>query len=127
MAKKILIVEDETILAEMYRDKLIQAGFEVVSAYSAEEALKILQKEVPDLILLDILLPRENGVSFLARIKKNPKLSSIPVVAFSNYDDPETKKQAFKLEVKDYLIKTNYTPRKIIERVKSYLRDEKSS
>ena len=121
MVKKILIIEDEIILAEMYRDKFIQAGFKVVSVYSAEEALKILQKEVPDLILLDILLPRENGVSFLARIKKNPKLSSIPVVAFSNYDDPETKKQAFKLEVKDYLIKTNYTPRKIIERVKSYL------
>lgn len=121
MAKKILIVEDETILIEMYRDKFVQAGFEVVLAYSAEEAFKILQKEIPDLILLDILLPRENGVSFLARIKKNPKLSSIQVMAFSNYDDPETKKQAFKLGVKDYLIKTNYIPSEIVAKIKQLL------
>lgn len=121
--KKILIIEDEKILAEMYQDKFTQAGFEVIVAYSAEGALTILQREVPDLILLDILLPRENGVSFLAKMRKNPKLSSIPVVAFSNYDDPKTKKQALKLGVKDYLIKTSYTPQEIIEKVKGYLND----
>ncbi len=120
--KKILIVEDEKILAEMYQDKFTQAGFRVILTYSAEEAIKILQKEIPDLILLDILLPRENGVSFLAEIRKDPKLSSIPVVAFSNYDDPETKKQAFKLGVKDYLIKTSYTPQEIIKKIKGYLK-----
>ncbi len=119
--KKILIVEDEIILAGMYQDKFTQAGFEVILAYSAEEASKILRKEIPDLILLDILLPKENGVSFLAKMRKNPKLSSIPVVAFSNYDDPKTKKQAFKLGIKDYLIKTSYTPQEIIEKVKGYL------
>ncbi len=125
--KKILIVEDETILAEMYQDKFTQAGFEVVLAYSAEEAFEILRREIPDLILLDILLPRENGISFLAKMRKNPKLSSILVVAFSNYDDPGTKRQAFKLGVKEYLIKTNYTPNEIVERVKSYLKDAANS
>lgn len=127
MTKKILIVEDEKILADMYQDKFTQAGFEIVLAYSAEEAHKILQKEIPDLILLDILLPRENGISFLTSLKKKPELASIPVVAFSNYDDPETKKQAFKLKIKEYLIKTDYTPKEIIEKVKTYFKDEKSS
>ncbi len=121
MNKKILIVEDEKILAEMYKDKFIQTGFEVVLAYSAEDAFKILQKEKPDLILLDILLPRTNGIGFLTRIKQNPELSSIPVIAFSNYDDAETKGEAFRLGVKDYLIKTSYTPQEIIDKVKSYL------
>ena len=120
--KRILIIEDEKILAEMYRDKFIQTGFEIISAYSAEQGLEIFQKETPDLILLDILLPRENGVSFLAKIKKNPKFSSISIVAFSNYDNPEIKKQALELGVKDYLIKTIYTPQEIIEKIKNYLK-----
>jgi len=121
MEHKILIIEDEKVLAEMYKDKFIQAGFEVILAYSSEEALKVLQKEKPDLILLDILLPRINGIGFLTRIKKDPELSLIPVIAFSNYDDAETKGEALRLGVKDYLIKTNYTPQEIIEKVKTYL------
>jgi len=121
MEHKILIIEDEKVLAEMYKDKFIQAGFEVILAYSSEEALKVLQKEKPDLILLDILLPRINGIGFLTRIKNDPGLSLIPVIAFSNYDDAETKGEALRLGVKDYLIKTNYTPQEIIEKVKTYL------
>ena len=121
MEHKILIIEDEKVLAEMYKDKFIQAGFEVILAYSSEDALKVLRKEKPDLILLDILLPRINGIGFLTRIKNDPGLSLIPVIAFSNYDDAETKGEALRLGVKDYLIKTNYTPQEIIEKVKTYL------
>ncbi len=121
MAKKILIVEDEKILGEMYYDKFIQAGFEVILAHSAEEGIEVVSKEKPDLILLDILLPRANGVSFLAKLRKIPEFSSIPVVVFSNFDDPETKKKALQLGIKEYLIKTNFTPQEIVEKVKSYL------
>jgi len=128
MIYKILVIEDEKILAEMYKDKFSEAGFEVISAFSAEDALEILPKNKPDLILLDILLPRENGIGFLTKIKKIPDFSSIPVVAFSNYDDIETRIKAFRLGVKDYLIKTSYTPREIIDKVKSYLQnDEKNT
>lgn len=122
MAKKILIIEDEKILAEMYHDGFTQAGFEVVMAYSAEEAIEAALKEKPDLILLDILLPRENGIGFLGKLRKNPKIASIKVVAFSNYDDPDTKKEALEFGVEDYLIKTNYTPQEIIEKIKDYLK-----
>ncbi len=121
--KKILIIEDEKILVEMYRDKFTQAGFEIALANSAEEGIKAAFKEKPDLILLDILLPRENGISFLAWLREQPEISSIPVVAFSNYDDPETKKEALRLGAKDYLIKTSYTPQEIIEKVKNYLKN----
>jgi len=120
--KKILIIEDEKILAEMYRDKFAEAGFEVFLAFESREGLEIAKKEKPDLIVLDILLPTENGLVFLSWLKKDPEISSIPVVAFSNYDDPETKKQAFKLGVKDYLIKTNYTPQEVVNKVKSHLK-----
>jgi len=122
MAKKILIVEDEKILAEMYEEKFSQAGFGVILAFDSREGFILAKREKPDLILLDILLPRENGVFLLEALRKDPEVASIPVVVFSNYDDPETKGQAYRLGVKDYLIKTNYTPKEIVEKVKSHLK-----
>ena len=123
--KKILLVEDEKILAEMYKDKFTEAGFEVFLALEAKEGLKLAKKERPDLIILDILLPRENGITFLTWLRKDEEISSIPVVAFSNYDDPATKREAAKLGVKEYLIKTNYTPSEIVAKIKQLLADER--
>jgi len=122
MAKKILLVEDEKILAKMYRDKFTEAGFEVSVTFEAKEGLEMAKKEKPDLIVLDILLPKENGITFLTWLRKTPEISSLAVVAFSNYDDPETKKTALRLGVKDYLIKTNYTPKEIVKKIKNYLK-----
>ena len=121
--KKILIIEDEKMLGEMYRDKFIQAGFDAVLAETAEQGVEATCKEKPDLILLDILLPRTNGIGFMEWLKKQKELSSIPVIAFSNYDDPEAKKEAAALGIKDYLIKTNYTPQEIVDKVKSFLKN----
>jgi DNA-binding response OmpR family regulator len=120
MTKKILLVEDEKLLSEMYSDKFREAGFEVISTKEAEEALELAKKEKPDLIVLDILLVRANGISFLQKLRETPDIAFTPVVAFSNYDDPSAKKEAFRLGVKDYLIKTNYTPQGIIEKIKGY-------
>src|SRR3989338_1689942 len=119
--KKILLIEDEKILGEMYKEKFTQAGFEVVWADSAEKGIEVILEVKPDLVLLDILLPRGNGISFLKKLKELPEIVSCPVVAFSNFDDPETKKQAFELGVKEYLIKTNYTPSEIVAKIKQLL------
>lgn len=118
--KKLLIVEDEKILSEMYQDTFSQAGYEVFLAYTSEEGIETVRRERPDLILLDILLPQESGVVFLQRLKKDPDISSIPVVAFSNYDDPKTRKEAINLGVRAYLLKTDFTPKDIVEKVKEY-------
>ncbi|MEK7510031.1 MAG: response regulator [Patescibacteria group bacterium] len=119
--KKILIVEDEKILAEMYRDVFTREGFDVHSAFTEKEALELAATGKPDLILLDILLPEANGISFLKEKNKRPAIASIPVIAFSNFDDIETKREAFQLGVQDYLIKTNYTPQQIVSRVNEYV------
>jgi two-component system alkaline phosphatase synthesis response regulator PhoP len=121
MAKKILIVEDEKILSDMYAEKFQEAGFSVILAPEAEEGLEVAKKEKPDLIILDILLPKGDGISFLQKIREEPGLSLTPVVVFSNFDDPATKKAAFRLGVKDYLIKTNYTPHEITEKIKGIM------
>lgn len=119
---KILIVEDELILAEMYQEKFEEGGYEVDFVLSSEEAFNYLKNKRPDLILLDILLPRENGINFLKKFKTNKEISEIPVVAISNYDEPKTKKEAFELGVKAYLIKTQYTPTELLEEIKKYLK-----
>lgn len=122
MPKKILIVEDEKILRDMYAQKFSRAGLKVLSAVDAKEGLEITKKEKPDLILLDILLPKENGIFFLKKLREDPEIAQSEVVAFSNFDDPEAREEAEKLGVKSYLIKTDYTPREIVEKVKEYLK-----
>lgn len=119
--KKVLIIEDEKILLEMYRDKFKKGGLRIIEAQDAQEGLDVAKKQKPDLIILDILLPRENGLLFLEKKKNIPEISSIPVIAFSNFDDPETKEKAIMLGVKDYIIKSNYTPGEVLEKIKKYL------
>ena len=113
---KILVIEDEPMLREMYTHKLSQSGLEVVSADDAEQGLKMIEQEKPDIVLLDILLPNKNGIYVLEQLRSNPKTSRTRVIAFSNYNDPNTKKQAKELNVLDYLIKTDYTPQEIVQK-----------
>jgi two-component system alkaline phosphatase synthesis response regulator PhoP len=124
---KILIIEDEKILAEMYRDKFEEEGYEIRLAFSSEEAFDYLKREKPDLILLDILLPGESGIGFLKKFKEIKRLSKIPVVAFSNYDEPKTKKEALELGAKAYLIKTQYTPKGLLEEVKKFFKAKRKT
>jgi len=118
--KKILIIEDEKFLVEMYKVKLEKENFQVISAFSSEEAIEALREDIPDLILLDILLPRKNGIIFLEEIKKIKLTSKIPIIVFSNYDDSLTKERAKQLGAKDYLIKTEFTPKQLLEKIKEY-------
>jgi two-component system, OmpR family, alkaline phosphatase synthesis response regulator PhoP len=118
---KILIVEDEKILSEMYVERFIQEGFEVVHADSAEKGYELARAEKPDLVILDILLLGDTGIDFLKTLRKDPVISQTPVIAFSNYDDVPTKKEAFALGVRDYLIKTAYTPQGIVDKIKEFL------
>ena len=119
--KTILIVEDEEMLSEMYQELFEREGFAVVTAATGQEAVRAAESEKPDFVLLDILLPQENGIYFLEQKKKRPGIEAIPVLAFSNFDDPQIKKSAFRLGAKDYLIKTNYTPQEILQKVRGYL------
>lgn len=120
--KKILLVEDEKVLAEMYKDKIESEGHRVDWAFSVDEALDYLKTKKYDLILLDILLPKENGISFLKRLKELKEDLKIPIVAFSNYDDPSARKEALALGVKAYLIKTQYTPRELLAEIEKFLK-----
>ncbi len=118
--KKILLIEDEKTLIDLYTEGFTDAGFDISAVLSAEEGLEATKKEKPDLIILDILLPRENGIYFLEELRKDPKIASTPVVVLSNLDDPETRERAAKLGAKEYLIKTDYAPHELIEKIKDF-------
>jgi two-component system, OmpR family, response regulator VicR len=119
MKKKILIVEDERLLADLYRDKIKRAGHDPHLAYSAEDGIIQFNKIKPNLVLLDMLLPRENGLFFLRAMKE--QRHKTPVVVLSNYDDPATRKQAFLLGAREYFIKTSLTPQQMLDRIVKYL------
>jgi len=118
---KLLIIEDEPVLREMYAQIFTEQGINVVSAESAEEGLIMAEQEMPDLIVLDILLPKASGIEMLQQLRDNPQTADIKVVAFSNYDDKIAKDKAAELKALDYLIKTDYTPQEIVEKIKFYL------
>jgi len=119
---KILVIEDEQFLVEMYKTKFELENFQVISAFSSEQAISILKKKKPDLILLDILLPKKSGLIFLEEIRKIKNISKVPVIIFSNYDDPIAKKKAERLGVEDYLIKTEFTPKQLLGKIKRHFK-----
>ncbi|MCD6232838.1 response regulator [bacterium] len=120
--KKVLIIEDEKLLRDMYAHKISERGFEVFLADSAEEGLKVLKEKKPDLVLLDILLPAKNGTFVLKELKTSLDNLKPKVIVFSNYDDPVIKKKALDLGAEEYLIKTQFTPNGILEEIEKYLK-----
>lgn len=119
--KKILVVEDDTYLANAYRVKLTKVGFEVKNASDGEEALIILQTYIPDLILLDIVMPRKDGFATLEEIKKNEKLKNIPVILASNLGQKEDMDRGMKLGAVGFFVKTDFTLNNLIEKINKIL------
>src|SRR4051794_14499053 len=118
---KIMLVEDDAILVEMYAAKFELEGHETVVATNGEECLKLLETVKPDIILLDILMPKMNGFHVLKEIKKQPELRAIPVILLTNLGEAEVdmnQELAHALGVHDYLIKSHHTPDEVIAKVK---------
>ena len=122
MAKKILIIEDEQILVGMYADRFRQEKWKVTTATTKDEGLKLTKKEKPDIVLLDILLFDGHGIEYLTVKKEDKAIAKIPVVVFSNLDDPKTKEESLKLGALEYLLKTDYTPQELLHKIDSYLK-----
>jgi len=118
---KILIIEDEPNLLEMYRIYLEKADYHPITASDGKTGLELAQKEKPDLIILDILLPEINGWMLLKRFKSDPRLKKIPVLIFSNLGQPEEIKKGLQLGGDDYLLKTDLTPKELLEKIKKML------
>jgi CheY-like chemotaxis protein len=107
---RVLLVEDDTALAQMYRTKLERDGYTVQVAGDGEEALGVLSGELPDLIFLDVRLPRMDGLTFLERLRAAERTKNLPVVIVSNYSEAELVARGLQLGALEYLIKSQTTP-----------------
>lgn len=120
-AKKILIVEDEPNLLELYTIALEQAGFVVSTAEDGETGYLLAKGKRPDLILLDILMPKVDGYEMLRRLKKDADTKRVSVVIFSNLSQKEEIEKGLKLGAKDFIIKTSITPMALVGKVKQWV------
>ncbi|MDZ7798022.1 MAG: response regulator [Patescibacteria group bacterium] len=122
--QKILLVEDDTFLSGMYVSKLDIEGFETVLASEGKQGLKMVKQENPDLILLDIILPKMDGFEILKEIRKDKKTKDIPVILLTNLGQKKDVDKAFNLGAVDYLIKAHFMPSEVVEKIKKTLRKE---
>ena len=117
MAKKILIVEDEEIMVSLLQKKLIKEGYEISVARDGDEGIRAIKEVKPNLILLDIIMPKMGGFEVMEEMNKNKELKKIPVVVISNSGQPVELDRAQKLGAKDWLIKTEFDPQEVIDKV----------
>lgn len=123
---KILMIEDDLFLRKLYRDQFTLAGFHFIEAINGVEGINKVVGEEPDLVLLDLILPRKNGFDVLADMKKNRKTKHIPVIILSHLPQESDIQEGFRLGAKDYLVKTDVRLSDVVEKVKQVLREEKT-
>ncbi len=119
-AKRVLLTEDDLSLLKIYGNKLKISGFEVLLATTGDEALRKAQTEKPDIILLDLILPGQDGFVVLEELKKNEQTNSIPVIILSNLGQPSDIERGKKLGAVDYLIKSDVSLADLVAKVKKY-------
>lgn len=117
----ILIIEDEKPIMSILKMKLNSEDFKTLEATDGESGLEIALKSHPDLILLDIMLPIMDGVTFLEKLRKNSWGNKVPVIILSNLNDAKTVEESRAKGVYDYLVKTDWKLEDVIAKVKSTL------
>jgi CheY-like chemotaxis protein len=119
--KTILFVEDEQTLQKTLGDALSKVGYKVINAMDGETGLKLAQTKMPDLVLLDIVLPKKEGFEVLAALKEDPKTRDIPVIILTNLEKMEDIEKALRLGATTYLVKTEYALENVMEKIKKCL------
>lgn len=119
--KRILIVEDDSFVMDIYQTKLGQSDYEVTGAANGLEALKKMEEGSFDLVLLDIIMPYMDGLEVLKKIKADEKNKNLPIILLTNLSQKEEVDKGLGLGANDYLIKSHFTPSEVLEKIKTYL------
>lgn len=121
MAKKILVVEDEATLQKALVEVLEQSGYDAIFALDGELGSEMAASELPDLILLDVILPKKDGFEVLKGLKADPKTAKIPVIILTNLSDISSVQQALDLGANSYLVKADFHLDEVIKKVEQTL------
>ena len=123
---KILLVEDDRFLIKAVYTKLTQKGFEVVLANDGDEAISKAKTEKPELVLLDMVLPKKSGFEVLRALKGDPETASIPVFILSNLAQDQDIQEGKALGAEDYIVKSNTSLSAIVDKVANFLAAKKT-
>lgn len=126
LIKKILIVEDDSFISDMYKAKLEYLGYDIKIAENGKVGLELATSFNPDLILLDIVMPEKDGFELLSDLKKDEKLKDLPVILLTNLGRREDIEKGFKMGANDYIIKAHFTPQEVVEKVNKILKEKKA-
>jgi DNA-binding response OmpR family regulator len=121
---RVLFVEDDPTVAQMYRLKLELDGYQVIMAKDGEEGLRLANEVDPDIVFLDIRLPKVDGFSVLEGLRGCDRTRNVPVVILSNYGEQELVDKGLRLGALEYLIKSQTTPANLSRGVENWLREE---
>ena len=121
MRNKVLLVEDSKAVQQMYRNKLTIEQFQTLTADNGMEAIKILSQEIPDIVLLDLMMPVMDGYKVLQVIKTDPRLLNIPVLVFSAKGQPEEVEKALNLGAAGFIVKSTTKPNEVVEKIRMVL------
>jgi DNA-binding response OmpR family regulator len=119
--KTVLIIEDDPHLQEELSVALVEAGYRVRNAYDGDFGLRMVFAEMPDLVVLDLILPKKDGFKVLREMKWRAETKDIPVIVLSNLENSDNIELAIRLGAKSYLAKSNYTVSNIVEKVRGIL------
>ena len=118
----IVVVEDQEVLATVYRNKFTAEGYQVEVASDGEQGLDLIISSKPDLVILDVMLPNINGIEVLKRVRANPQFQALPVIIFSNASLPGMVEEAWKAGATMVLSKSSHSPKPIVESVRTALK-----
>ena len=124
---KVLLIEDDEAASEMYRLRLAADGYSVVIAHDGEHGLRLAERELPDLIYLDLRLPKLDGFQVLERLRGEPSTAMIPVVILTNYGEPELRERGLNLGALEFLVKADTTPAFLSQGVERFTETSKPS
>lgn len=127
MAKKILLMEDEKVLGELLSNKLKKEGYDVTWVMDGEEGIAKMRAWKPDLVLLDIVMPKKNGYEVLQEAHQDASINTIPVIVISNSGQPVEIEKIVALGVKDYLVKANFSTEEVLAKVVQHLAGQTES
>ncbi len=120
-AKKVMIIEDDRFLSSLIKARLEKDGLGIVQAFDGEEAMKLLKQVKPNVIILDLIMPRVTGFEVLEAISISPELNSIPVVILSNLAQDSDIQKAKNLGAKEYFVKVRVSIDDLVSKIKSIL------
>lgn len=119
---KILLIEDDSLIVKIYTTRLKADGYEVISAEDGEKGIEVARQENPDLVLLDVMMPKVDGFTVLETLRSDEQFKMKPIIMYSNLAQEAETKRALELGATEFITKANISPTELVNKIKSFIK-----